>query len=102
MPNLGINRPDYDVASDAASGKTKVDYPNLYLSTEQIEALGLTVDDLGKTLAFSGVVKVDSFSIDERDGRDKSTSASLAFHEGYIERKSSNEERAERLFGPRK
>lgn len=96
MPSLGVKRPRGEGALPELPDE---DFPNVYLSKEQIEALGLSMDDIGSEMTLKARVKIDSFSVDERADSEGSRHASLAVLEGDLERATSDEEKAELLFG---
>lgn len=99
LPSLGVKRSRGPCNPMVISEEPKIDFPPVFLDRDQIEILGITADDLGKQFTFVAEVKVDSFSVTERAGEKGSRSASLSILEGTLERSSTNEERAEKLFG---
>jgi hypothetical protein len=89
-------------ARDEVPDGLEESFPSLYLDGAQIDALGLTADDMGEEMVLRARVKLDSFSVGSRPGDAQSRSGSLTVMDGEIEReerKKSNEERAEVLFG---
>ena len=77
-------------AGIAAVGEAS--FPTLYLDGSQLAALGLSSEDMGKSMGFAANVKVVSFST-QGDG-----SATLEIKDAEVEKSTSDEDKATKIF----
>ena len=76
----------------------KETFPSIFLSKEHIDRLGLSSDDLGVEMVLTALVKVESFSVDERVDGESSKNASLAVTEAELSSPSSDSDKASKIF----
>lgn len=78
--------------AERADTPIEASFPTLHLDESQVNALGLTADDMGKSMGFAANVKLVSLSLGEFK------SATLEIQDAEVEKGSSEEDKATKIF----